>query len=177
MTGGSKNSPESTRLFYQHMGLVTPQIKEFINEQKLGFVATVCPDGSPSLSPKGTTIAWDEDHLAFADIHSPGTVNNLRVNPSVEINMVDFFTRKGYRFKGTARVLSDGQLFNDVLSHYHRKGSTHSIKHIVLVKVERVLPVISPAYDKGLSEDEVTRRWVDYWSEIHPGGESHNMSK
>lgn len=150
------------------MRLLTPEIRQFVNTQKLGFVATVCPDGSPNLSPKGTTIAWDEDYLAFADIHSPGTVDNLRVNPSVEINMVDFFTRKGYRFKGIADVLSEGPTFHDILSHYQTQGSTYSIKHIVLVKVERVLPVVSPAYDRGLSEEEVTRRWVDYWNEIHP---------
>jgi predicted pyridoxine 5'-phosphate oxidase superfamily flavin-nucleotide-binding protein len=154
------------------MGLITPQIREFVDQQKLGFVATVCPDGSANLSPKGTTIAWDENHLAFADIHSPGTVDNLRLNPSIEINFVDFFTRKGYRFKGTGTVFSDGQIFDDIVSYYSSRGSTHSIRHVVLVKVDRVLPVISPAYDKGLSEEVVTRRWVDYWSEIHPKSES-----
>ena len=41
------------------------------------------------LSPKGTTIAWDEDHLAFADIFSPGTTSNLLINPAMEINVVD----------------------------------------------------------------------------------------
>ena len=76
------------------MSVLTEEIREFVNKTKLGFVATVCPDGTPNLSPKGTTIAWDENHLAFADIHSPGTINNLLLNPSVEINVVDVFSRK-----------------------------------------------------------------------------------
>ena len=50
------------------MQLLTQDIKEFVSKTKLGFIATVCPDGTPNLSPKGTTIVWDEDHLAFADI-------------------------------------------------------------------------------------------------------------
>src|SRR5262245_45387819 len=93
------------------MGILTKEIKEFVKKQKLGFVATTCPDGTPNLSPKGTTTVWDDEHLVFADIHSPGTIQNLLNNPSIEINMVDVFTRKGYRFKGTARVYSEGELF------------------------------------------------------------------
>jgi len=43
-------------------------MKRVVLEQKLGFAATVCPDGTPNLSPKGTTTVWDDDHLLFADI-------------------------------------------------------------------------------------------------------------
>jgi len=59
------------------MGVVTDEIKEFVKREKLGFIATVCPDGTPNLSPKGTTNVWDDDHLMFADIYSPGTIKNL----------------------------------------------------------------------------------------------------
>jgi len=34
------------------MGILTEDMKRVVNEQRLGFVATVCPDGTPSLSPK-----------------------------------------------------------------------------------------------------------------------------
>ena len=40
-------------------------MRRVVTEQSLGFVATVCPDGTPNLSPKGTTIVWDDEHLAF----------------------------------------------------------------------------------------------------------------
>ena len=33
---------------------------------------------------------------------------NLAVNPHVEVNVVDPIVRKGYRFKGTATVHTDG---------------------------------------------------------------------
>jgi len=52
------------------MGLLSQDVRDFVNRTKLGFIATVCPDGTPNLSPKGTTIAWDEDHLAFASCKS-----------------------------------------------------------------------------------------------------------
>lgn len=145
------------------MGILSEEIKTFVRKQKLGFIATVCPDGTPNLSPKGTTTVWDDDHLVFADIHSPGTINNLLYNPSIEINVVDVFVRKGNRFKGTARVLSNGKLFEEILAFYTKDGFAHIISNIVLVKIDRVLPVISPAYDRDISEEEVRQRWMSYW--------------
>ncbi len=56
------------------MGILTEDMKRVVSEQRLGFVATVCPDGTPNLSPKGTTAVWDDDHIVFADIRSPATV-------------------------------------------------------------------------------------------------------
>ena len=70
------------------MGVVTDEIKEFVKREKLGFIATVCPDGTPNLSPKGTTNVWDDDHLMFADIYSPGTIKNLLNNPSIEMTFL-----------------------------------------------------------------------------------------
>jgi len=149
------------------MGILTTEIQEFVRNQKLGFVATVCEDGSPNLSPKGTTTVWDEDHLVFADIHSPGTIENLLINSGVEINIVDVFTRKGYRFKGIGQVLREGLLFNEIVTMYGKLGVKHTIKNIVLVKVERIIPVVSPAYDTGISEDDVILRWSKYWEKLH----------
>src|SRR3977135_2989612 len=94
-------------------------------EAKLGFIATVCPDGTPNLSPKGTTTVWDEDHLVFADIHSPEHVDTLRSNPSIEINVVDVFTRKGYRLKGVAQIVSEGPLFNEILDAYGEQAKKY----------------------------------------------------
>lgn len=152
------------------MGLLTQEIKEFVKQAKLGFVATVCPDGTPNLSPKGTTTVWDDDHLVFADIHSPGTVTNLLVNPSIEINIVDVFIRKGYRFKGIGKVLSEGSLFDEVVTFYKNAGSTYIINHIVLVKVEQINPLLSPVYDTGVLENDVIKRWSDYWDSIYTKG-------
>jgi len=149
------------------MEILTNEIIEFVNRIKLGFVATVCADGTPNLSPKGTTIAWDEDHLAFADIHSPGTIKNLMSNPSIEINVVDIFIRKGYRFKGRAEVLSRGRTFDEIIAHFKLTESKYPIHHIVLVKVDRILPIFSPAYDIGLSETEIKQRWMEYWNTIN----------
>lgn len=151
------------------MGILTEDMKRVVREQRLGFIATVCPDGTPNLSPKGTTTVWDDEHLVFAHICSPDTVANLTHNPAIEINVVDQSVRKGYRFKGTARVLTGGPLYEEIMAFY-RKGHHRSqdavaqpIEAVVLVKVERALPLISPAYASAATEAEVVAKWDAYW--------------
>lgn len=142
------------------MGILTEDMRRII-EAELGFIATVCPDGTPNLSPKGTTAVWDDDHLVFADLRSPGTIDNLRSNASIEINVVDQIVRKGYRFKGTAVVHTDGEVFERGILFYEARGTVRArdrIHGIVIVAIERALPVTSPAYDIGTTEDELRER-------------------
>jgi uncharacterized protein len=144
------------------VGILTEDMKRAVDGQ-LGFIATVCPDGTPNLSPKGTTAVWDDDHLVFAHIHSPGTVANLLSNPSVEINVVDQLVRKGYRFKGRAVVATDGDVFERGVRFYEARGTPKArerIRAIVIVTVERALPVTSPAYDLGATEEELRELWL-----------------
>ncbi len=146
------------------MGILTEDMKRLVTEQRLGFVATVCPDGTPNLSPKGTTAIWDDDHIVFADIRSPATVSNLRRNPSTEINVVDPMLRKGYRFKGVASVLTEGVLFEQIVEFYRAKRNLEEglIRSVVLVKIDEAMPLISPAYDQGQSEQQVREKWQRY---------------
>jgi hypothetical protein len=159
------------------MGILTEEMKRLVHEQRLGYIATVCPDGTPNLSPKGTTTVWDDDHLVFAHISSPNTVENLKQNAAIEINVVDPFVRKGFRFKGRARVLEDGPQYQRGLEFFRtmgvatERGGQRRIKAIVIVKVERALPLISPAYDTGRSEQEVRAEWERYFEALRQRGD------
>ena len=85
------------------MTMLDEDMKRVVTTQRLGYVATVCADGTPNLSPKGTTAVWDDRHLVFADLRSPQTVANIEQGRNaVEMDVVDPIARKGYRFKGTA---------------------------------------------------------------------------
>ncbi len=145
------------------MGLLTNEIKNLIDQQKLGYVATVSPENTPNLSPKGTISVWDDEHLVFADIKSPNTMANLEKNPSLEINVVDPISRKGYRFKGTGTILSSGPEYNKIISHYNNIGIKSKIGRVVLIKVSSVNNVTSPLYDLGYTEEEIKNRWKDYY--------------
>ena len=145
------------------MVVITEEIKNFVNFQKLGYVATVSIDNTPNLSPKGTIMVLDELHIVFANIQSPKTVENLKHNSSIEVNVVDPFSRKGYRFKGTAEVISSGDKFNKIISYYKTSGVKSSIKSVVLVKIEKLNEVFSPLYDLGHTESELKAKWKKYY--------------
>jgi len=153
------------------MGILTTDMKRVVREQRLGFVATVCADGSPNLSPKGTTAVWDDDHVVFADIRSPQSVQNIEQNPSVEINIVDPLVRKGYRFKGRATVHRADDEFERACQLYRAMGVAAEIRAVVIVRVERAQPLTSPAYDRGDTERQVRERWRRYWTTLWDRGE------
>jgi predicted pyridoxine 5'-phosphate oxidase superfamily flavin-nucleotide-binding protein len=71
------------------MGRLTREMRELVLTQRLGYHATVCADGTPNLSPKGTTSVYDDGHLFLAEIRSPKTIANLAANPTIEVNVVD----------------------------------------------------------------------------------------
>ncbi len=144
--------------------MITEKIGKFVSQQKLGFVATVSPNGTPNLSPKGTISVLDENTLVFANIRSPQTIENLEKNPSIEINIVDPFSRRGYRFKGIAKIISDGEEYNKILLSYKQNGIQTTIKSIVIVNVKQILEVTSPLYDVGYTEEEIRIKWKKYYS-------------
>ena len=148
------------------MSLITSEIKNFLDLQKLGYVATVSSDGKPNISPKGTIIAWSSTVIAFADIRSPDTMLNLQKNPFVEINVIDPLSRKGYLFSGTAKIIKDTPLYDDILIHYRNNGIQSPINSIVIVDVSSVSIVTSPLYDLGKTEDEIKLKWKKYFADL-----------
>lgn len=148
------------------MGLISQRIVDFLDAQKLGYVATVSKNNFPNLSPKGTIIGWDEHTLAFADIRSPDTISNLESNPALEISVIDPLTRRGFLFKGQARILRNGELYDEILRYYRDKGIKSPINAIVLVNVTDVEDVLSPLYDLGVSESEIKSKWKKHFQEL-----------
>jgi predicted pyridoxine 5'-phosphate oxidase superfamily flavin-nucleotide-binding protein len=151
------------------MGILNEDMKRVVAEQKLGFVATVGADGMPNLSPKGTMLVLDDDHIMFGEIRSPATIANLASNPGMEINFVDPFNRKGYRFKGTAKAVPcDAPEFEALLKHFSHFQAAERIRAVVVLRVAKAAPLISPAYDTGGVEYEIRRHWRAYFESIQP---------
>lgn len=146
---------------------LTEDMRRVVSEQRLGFVATVCADGTPNLSPKGTTSVWDDHHLVFADLHSPQTIRNLRDNPWAEVNVVDPVSRRGYRFKGRCRILTGAELQRAI--EFFESGprpvsdARGRIQNVVLIQIETAAPLTSPAYETGQTEEELRREWITYF--------------
>ena len=145
------------------MTKITDDMKDIIGRAILSFVATVNEDGTPNLSPKASLKAHN-DKLFFANMASPNTVRNLRANPAIEINVVDIFSRRGYRarpkFKGTAEILPPGTeaTIKPLRNGFGRSMAGNIPVHeVVRIQVDEAKPVLSPAYIFG-NEDEARLR-------------------
>jgi predicted pyridoxine 5'-phosphate oxidase superfamily flavin-nucleotide-binding protein len=158
------------------MGILTEDMKRVVREQRLGFYVTVCKDGSPNVSPKGTTHVLDDEHLFFADIRSPQTVANVRRGSLVEVNVVDPFVRKGYRFKGPAVVCERcTSPFAEDLRRLHEAGSTlvDRVSAIVVIEVREAQALVPPAYDDGsVTEAEMIRTFRARFARLHEASSS-----
>ena len=158
------------------MAILTEDMKRVVREQRLGFYATVCEDGSPNLSPKGSTFLLDDDHLLFADIRSPQTMANIRRGSIVEVNVVDPFVRKGYRFKGPAVVHERGtSVWAEGLERMREAGSTQGdrVNAVVVIEVREARALVSPVYDDGMAtEAEVIQTFQARFARLHGASSS-----
>ena len=130
------------------MALLTDDMKRVVREQRLGFYATVCDDGSPNLSPKGSTFVLDDDRLFFAEVRSPQAVANIRRGSLVEVNVVDPVARTGYRFKGPAAIHDAGtSRFAEGVERLRETGSplADRVRAIVVVEVREARALTAPA--------------------------------
>lgn len=96
------------------MAKLTPEMKEFIEKGRdpiVVFVATASTSGLPNVSAKGSFIhVVDDETLAYADVYSKKTFENVKQNPWVAIGMINSKSYKGYQFKGRAEIVESGPL-------------------------------------------------------------------
>jgi uncharacterized protein len=145
------------------MPIITDDMRDIIRRAILSFVATVNEDNTPNLSPKASLMAR-EDELFFANMASPQTVANLKRNPAIEINVVDIFSRRGYRFKGQAEVLSEGSPDFSLVAEWvwGVNGREYPVHDVVRIKVSEAKQVLSPAYvfGTGITEAELRAAYM-----------------
>jgi predicted pyridoxine 5'-phosphate oxidase superfamily flavin-nucleotide-binding protein len=91
---------------------VTPELKEFIEEQRSVFLATASKDGQPTIQhrggPPGFLRVVDEKTLAFVDYVGNRqyiTLGNLSENPKANLLLIDYAHRKRIKIWGTAVVV------------------------------------------------------------------------
>ncbi|MFP6710437.1 MAG: pyridoxamine 5'-phosphate oxidase family protein [Rhodospirillales bacterium] len=83
------------------------------------LLSTVDEDGAPNVSPKGSMIVYDDDHLAYWERSKKNALKNLQANPKVAViysNKAAFFNKEIpfvggiIRFFGTAKIHESGEL-------------------------------------------------------------------
>jgi predicted pyridoxine 5'-phosphate oxidase superfamily flavin-nucleotide-binding protein len=97
------------------------------------IVGTVSKDGVPNISIKGTFITVpDDETIAYADVYSMKTSENIRQNPNVAVAVMNAPIYKGYQFKGKAEVVESGPLLEEA------RELNPGLKSVTQVKVQEV---------------------------------------
>ena len=97
-----------------------PELLKMLKEKHVAALATVGPDGVPNVSPKGFTYL-DDETLAYVDIYSARTLDNIRANPRVAVAIWDNKTVSGFQVKGRARIHGPGDpTYEEIVARYIR---------------------------------------------------------
>jgi predicted pyridoxine 5'-phosphate oxidase superfamily flavin-nucleotide-binding protein len=158
--------------------ILDADMRAVVAAQRLCFAATVTPEGRPNLSPKGTVRVWDDRHLFFCDIASPGTRRNLEANPWMELNIVDPISRRGYRFLGQAHLHRGDAVYQEATARIFRdEGTTYPVEAVVLLEIESAAPLVSPGYWHGGDEWDMRATWKARRVELDRAFEEHVGSR
>ena len=113
------------------------------------------------------------------DVFRISTLNpdyGIQFNQFLVRDREPFLMHTGFRrmfpatLEGVASVLESGARYDAAIAFYKARGSrVDAFREIVVVRVQRAQPIDSPAYDLGLTEDEVRGRWERYFQALRAG--------
>jgi hypothetical protein len=116
-------------------------VNNALNDRSPCLVGTASATGMPDMSYRGSVLAFDNEHLAFWERMKGETLRNIDEKPQVVVFYRSSTTRQSWRFYGTAEVLREGELREQIMDRVHpfelgqdpdRKG------YAVLIRVDRV---------------------------------------
>ncbi len=122
-------------------------IKKYMNQSVLCWLATASQDNIPNVSPK-EVFTYFEDYIIIANIMSPQSAKNIKENPNVCLSFIDILVQKGYQVKGAAEVISKHQPEFETLKQPLLKitEGKFPFSSIFKISVESTKTIIAPKY-------------------------------
>ena len=128
--------------------MLTPEHQAAAQKSVLCWLATADASGQPNVSPKEVFAMADSDHIVVANIASPGSARNIRVNAQVCLSFVDVFVQKGYKVLGEAREVqpSDPAFDRWAAPLKTMVGDRFPIHSVFVIRATAVEPIVAPSY-------------------------------
>lgn len=145
---------------------ITPNIKKYIDQSVLCWLATVDQKGVPNVSPKEIYTVCN-DKIIIANIASPNTVKNIKYSESVCISFIDVLVQKGYQLKGKARIIEESDsLFEKYASHLlSMTGGAFPFHSVTEIEIEKSKPIVAPRYliyPETKESEQIERAKIQY---------------
>ncbi len=127
---------------------LTTDIKKYIDQSVLCWLATVSSELQPNVSPKEIFTAYGEEHILIANIASPQSVRNMKQNPKVCISFIDILVQKGYQLKGMVSIVDKTHPEFEVLEPIllELTGGKFPFATITKIAIESAKPILAPRY-------------------------------
>ncbi len=123
-------------------------IKRYIDQSVLCWLATSSSENIPNVSPKEIFTLYDDDTIIIANVASPQTAKNIKENPNICLSFIDVLVQKGYQLKGKARVVSKNDAEFTALETPILKitDGKFPFASIFKITVESAKPILAPRY-------------------------------
>ena len=118
------------------MAQLTLEMKEMILTQQC-FHATVSRDGVPNNAPKRSTRIFDDETLMYAEITGGITYKNILEGSRISVAVVNTEILDGYRFLGTPKVITGGEIFEDSAKLSVKVGIPKP-KAVILIHIDEI---------------------------------------
>jgi len=128
--------------------MLTPDIKKYIDQSVLCWLATVSKEGIPNVSPKEIFTYLDDEYIGIAHIASPNSLRNIKANPNVCISFVEVFEQKGYKLVGRAEIIkkSHPTFKKEAVKVLEMAGDAFPVQALLKIKVIKTAPILAPSY-------------------------------
>ena len=128
--------------------ILNSDLKAMAKRSVLCWLATADERGQPNVSPKEVFAVADDEHIVVANIASPGSAKNIRVNGKVCLSFVDVFAQKGLKVIGTATDVkpSESEYSRWVEPLRKMVGDRFPIHSVFVVRIAIAEQIIAPSY-------------------------------
>ena len=128
--------------------IMTTEVRESVERSVLCWLATSDENGQPNVSPKEVFAVADDQSLVVANIASPRSARNIKVNQKVCLSFVDIFVQKGFKIIGTATEVKPSDLEYSRWAGPLLKmvGDRYPIHSVLVVKAILAEPIVAPSY-------------------------------
>lgn len=130
------------------MTIIPTEVIDIIDKSVLCWLATVNDKYEPNVSPKEMFALDENQNLIIANIASPKSVRNIKINPNVCVSFLDIFIQKGIKINGIAQIIEKGNAVYDekykILTNIY--SDIFSIHSIINIEIKGFEKIIAPSY-------------------------------
>ena len=123
------------------------------------IVATASPDGTPNAGYIGTVLAVDDSTFVYRDRTRRQPLEHIEENPKVIVLFRNAAVDTGWKFRCTAIVVRQGEVYNDMTKRLAESGLISDPEMqgaaIVILHIDQVLTL----FGEVLQEREPGMHW------------------